>query len=113
MGLPVKMSIEVPNETVSLRFRCCACLILAAGFSFAPACASAQSLPAAPIVITGADMRPAQSLNGDWHVIPDPYQTGLFDFHKHEIARGWFVNEKAKPGDTGPMDYDFAPRLLR
>jgi beta-glucuronidase len=61
----------------------------------------------APIVITGADRRPAQSLNGDWHVIPDPYQTGLYDFHKHEIKNGWFVNEKAKPGDTGPMDYDF------
>jgi beta-glucuronidase len=76
--------------------------------ALAPACASGQSLPAAPIVITGADMRPAQSLNGDWHVIPDPYATGLFDFHKHEIARGWFVNEKAKPGDTGPIDYDFA-----
>jgi beta-glucuronidase len=69
--------------------------------------AFAQS-PSAPIVITGADRRPAQSLNGDWHVIPDPYQTGLYDFHKHEIARGWFVNEKAKPGDTGPVDYDFS-----
>jgi beta-glucuronidase len=63
---------------------------------------------AAPIVLTGADRRPSQSLNGDWHIIPDPYQTGLYDFHKHEIKRGWFVNEKAKPGDTGPIDYDFA-----
>ena len=53
-------------------------------------------------------MRPAQSLNGDWHVIPDPYQTGLYDFHKHELKNGWFVNEKAKPGDTGPVDYDFS-----
>lgn len=70
--------------------------------------AVAQPSPAAPIVITGADKRPALSLNGDWHVIPDPYQTGLYDFHKHELARGWFVNEKAKPGDTGPVDYDFS-----
>jgi beta-glucuronidase len=61
-----------------------------------------------PIVITGGDMRPAQSLNGDWHIIPDPYQTGLYDFHKHEIKNGWFMNQKAKPGDTGPIDYDFA-----
>src|SRR5271154_6950753 len=66
------------------------------------------SAQTAPIVITGADRRPAQSLNGDWHVIPDPYQTGLYDFHKHEIARGWFVNQKAKPGDSGPVDYDFS-----
>jgi len=69
---------------------------------------SAQLEPPAPIVITGADKRPGMSLNGDWHVIPDPYQTGLFDFHKHEIKRGWFMNEKAKPGDTGPIDYDFS-----
>jgi beta-glucuronidase len=61
-----------------------------------------------PIVLTGADMRPAMSLNGDWHIIPDPYQTGLYDFHKHEIKNGWFVNQKAKPGDTGPVDYDFS-----
>lgn len=69
---------------------------------------SAESAPPAPIVITGGDLRPAQSLNGEWHVIPDPYQTGLYDFHKHEIKNGWFMNQKAKPGDTGPIDYDFA-----
>ena len=70
--------------------------------------AAAQASLAAPIVITGADMRPTMSLNGEWHVIPDPYQTGLYDFHKHEIKNGWFVNQKAKPGDTGPVDYDFS-----
>jgi beta-glucuronidase len=69
---------------------------------------AASAMAPAPIVITGADLRPAQSLNGAWHFIPDPYATGLYDFHKHELARGWFVNEKAKPGDTGPVDYDFA-----
>ena len=85
-------------------------LLLTAGL-FVSARVSAQEAaaePAAPIVMTGADRRPAQSLNGDWHIIPDPYQTGLYDFHKHEIKRGWFVNEKAKPGDTGPIDYDFS-----
>ncbi len=60
------------------------------------------------VTLTGADRRPAMSLNGEWHAIPDPYQTGLYDFHKHEIKNGWFVNAKAKPGDTGPIDYDFA-----
>jgi len=69
--------------------------------------AAAQDVKLAPIVITGADRRPAMSLNGEWHVIPDPYQAGLY-FNKHELARGWFVNQKAKPGDTGPVDYDFA-----
>jgi len=82
-------------------------IALAGAFGCVVARAQAAAAPA-PIVITGADRRAAQSLNGDWHVIPDPYQTGLYDFHKHEIARGWFVNDKAKPGDTGPIDYDFA-----
>jgi beta-glucuronidase len=62
----------------------------------------------APMVITGADRRPALSLNGEWHVIPDPYQTGLYDFHKHEIARGWFMNEKRVPDDSKLLEYDFA-----
>jgi len=83
-------------------------VLLVAHATLAIAQSSPAAPPAAPIVITGADKRPALSLNGDWHVIPDPYQTGLYDFHKHEIARGWFVNQKAKPGDTGPVDYDFS-----
>ena len=70
--------------------------------------ASFASAESTPIVITGGDLRPAQSLNGEWHIIPDPYQTGLYDFHKHELKNGWFMNQKAKPGDTGPIDYDFA-----
>ena len=61
-----------------------------------------------PIVLTGGDERPAMSLNGDWHSIPDPYFGGLYDFHKHESKRGWFMNAKAKPGDPFPLDYDFA-----
>jgi beta-glucuronidase len=75
-------------------------------FSVAVFSSIAQSVP--PIVLTGGDLRPAQSLNGEWHIIPDPYATGLYDFHKHEIKNGWFMNHKAKPGDTGPIDYDFA-----
>ena len=91
-------------KLVSLRI----CVVLMGFACVFGVAAMGQSAPDAPIVITGADLRPAQSLNGDWHVIPDPYQTGLYDFHKHELKRGWFVNEKAKPGDTGPVDYDFS-----
>src|SRR5271154_209377 len=88
--------------------RISAALGLSATMLFVCAADAIAQPPSAPIVITGADRRPAQSLDGEWHVIPDPYQTGLYDFHKHEIARGWFVNQKAKPGDTGPVDYDFS-----
>jgi beta-glucuronidase len=62
----------------------------------------------APIVLTGADHRPALSLDGDWASIVDPYFSGLFSFH-HEIKKdGFFLNRKAQPGDPFPTQYDFA-----
>jgi beta-glucuronidase len=66
-----------------------------------------------PIVITGADRRPAISLDGDWASIVDPYFSGLFSFHHEEKPNGWFRNRKAQPGDTFPTEYDFskAPTL--
>jgi len=67
----------------------------------------------APIILTGADVRPSTSLNGDWATIVDPYFSGLFSFHHEEKANGFFLNKKAKPGDTSPTEYDFskAPKL--
>ena len=67
----------------------------------------------APIVLTGADRRPATSLAGQWSYIIGPYFSGLFDFHHQEKKNGWFLNEKVKPGDTRPIEYDFslAPKL--
>lgn len=68
---------------------------------------------AAPIVLTGADRRPATSLNGEWGAIVDPFFSGLFSFHHEEKKNGWFLNQKAKPGDPFPTEYDFAtaPKL--
>jgi beta-glucuronidase len=73
-------------------------------------CAWAAS---APIVLTGADRRPAISLDGDWATIVDPYFSGLYSFHHEEKKNGWFLNQKAKPGDPFPTEYDFskAPKL--
>ena len=67
----------------------------------------------APIVLTGADRRPATSLNGEWASIVDPYFSGLFSFHHEEKKNGYFMNYKAKPGDPFPTEYDFskAPKL--
>jgi len=65
-----------------------------------PAAAWAAPAPvSAPIVITGADRRPATSLDGDWSTIVDPYSSGYF---------GFFRNQKAQPGDTRPTEYDFS-----
>jgi len=67
----------------------------------------------APIVLTGADRRAATTLDGEWGAIVDPYFSGLFSFHHEEKKNGWFVNQKAKPGDPFPTEYDFskAPKL--
>ena len=62
------------------------------------ACAASWA-ESAPIVLTGADRRPATSLNGDWGSIVDPYFAGLFSFHHQEKKNGWFLNRKAQPND--------------
>src|ERR1035437_1807794 len=67
----------------------------------------AQTAPA-PIVITGADRRPAISLDGEWATIVDPYFSGLFSFHHEEKKNGWFLNRKAQQGDAFPTEYDFS-----
>ena len=67
----------------------------------------------APITMTGADRRPALSLEGEWASIVDPFFSGLFSFHHQEKANGFFLNRKAQPGDPFPTEYDFskAPKL--
>src|SRR5664280_2592612 len=99
--------------------------LLARPFAFTPAkiatvvigtallaCIPAWAAPA-PIVLTGADRRAATSLGGDWASIVDPYFSGLFSFHHEEKKNGWFLNQKAMPTDTQPVEYDFskAPKL--
>src|ERR1017187_494283 len=87
-------------------------VLLATGVA-APPIAIAAPSPAAPIVITSADRRPALSFDGEWSTIVDPFFSGLFSFHHQEKTNGWFLNQKAKPGDPFPTEYDFskAPKL--
>src|ERR1019366_3399013 len=87
-------------------------VLLATGVA-APPIAIAAPSPAAPIVITSADRRPALSFDGEWSTIVDPYFSGLFSFHHQEKTNGWFLNQKAKPGDPFPTEYDYskAPKL--
>jgi len=67
-----------------------------------------QASAPTPIVLTGADRRPAISLDGNWSTIVDPYFSGLFSFHHEEKKNGWFMNQKAKPDDPFPTEYNFA-----
>lgn len=90
------------------------CLVMTLiGVTALPAAVCAAQAVSAPIVLTGADRRPATSLNGEWGSIADPYFSGLFSFHHEEKRNGWFLNRKAEPGDPFPTEYDFskAPKL--
>jgi beta-glucuronidase len=75
-------------------------------------CANAQAT-SGTIVLTGADRRPATSLNGEWASIADPFFSGLYSFHHEEKKNGWFLNYKARPDDPFPTEYDYAkaPKL--
>ena len=60
-------------------------------------------------VLEGADRRPQTSLDGDWHMIVDPYFTGLYSFHHEEKKNGWFLNEQwTGVGDNHLVEYNFA-----
>jgi len=87
-------------------------LLLTGMLSFLVQCSVAQST-SGTIVLTGADRRPATSLNGDWATIVDPYFSGLYSFHHEEKKNGFFLNQKPKPGDPFPIEYDFSkePKL--
>jgi beta-glucuronidase len=62
---------------------------------------SAEPVPVqASIVITGADRRPATSLDANWATIIDPYSRGM--------TSEYFRNLKAAPGGERPIEYDFS-----
>ena len=70
----------------------CAALLTAAIHAAEPAATPP------PIVLTGADMRPGLSLDGDWATIVDPYSNGF---------SGYFRNQKQEPGGR-VIEYDFS-----
>jgi beta-glucuronidase len=72
----------------------------------APAAARAE----APLGLTAA--RAGQSLDGDWHVIVDPYENGFYDYRMQPRPRGYFKNDKPKgPSDLVEYDFDRSPTL--
>ena len=84
--------------------------LLAALLVAAPVFAQSNYLapPAAhTTLLVDIDRRPATSLDGAWHVIVDPYSTGLYTFHQEIRKDGFFMDAPLDPhGD--PHDYNFA-----
>jgi beta-glucuronidase len=59
-------------------------------------------------VLVDADHRKTQSLNGDWHYIVDPYEGGLYNFHREIRKDGFFLNGAPETGSEGLIEYDFS-----
>jgi beta-glucuronidase len=72
------------------------------------ACTAAQA--ATPTQNAGA--RHGFSLDGEWHIIVDPYESGFYDYRYGEREDGYFLNRKAeKPSDLVEYDFSASPTL--
>jgi beta-glucuronidase len=59
-------------------------------------------------VLIDADHRTTQSLNGIWHYIVDPYDGGLYNFHREIRKDGFFLDGAPETGSDGLVEYDFS-----
>ena len=59
-------------------------------------------------MLADVDHRKAISLDGPWHYMIDPYDGGLYNFHREIRKDGYFMNEAPQPGSNKLVEYDFA-----
>ncbi len=69
--------------------------------------AQTASWPVSPLLVD-LDYRPAQTLDGDWHIIVDPYFGGLYSFHREIKKNGYFQDADPNAATGQPIEYDFA-----
>jgi beta-glucuronidase len=62
----------------------------------------------APTVLIDVDHRKTVSLNGDWNYIVDPYDGGLYNFHREPRKDGFFLNGAPETDSNGLIEYDFS-----
>jgi beta-glucuronidase len=83
-------------------------ILLISLFAVMP-CALAQQTN----LIANTEGRKTASLDGQWKVIIDPYETGYYDYRYEPSANGYFKNEKPKsPSDLIEYDFDTSESLL-
>jgi beta-glucuronidase len=85
-------------------------LALCVGVAGAQVVKPVEGIPASTLLVA-SDMRAAQSLDGEWHIIADPYQAGLYSFHGAFNPDGYFKDEEGGRGsETGNklIEYNFA-----
>jgi beta-glucuronidase len=91
-----------------MRFRHFAPLVTVITLALAPASPRLSADPA----ITNVFARSTISLNGKWHVIVDPYDTGYYDYRREpydaapEPTGGYFLDRKARD-KTELVEYNF------
>jgi len=57
-------------------------------------------------LITNTEGRKTMSLDGQWHVIVDPYESGYYDYRYQPSDNGYFKNAKPK-SKSDLIEYDF------
>jgi len=72
-----------------------------------------NSIPAQQTdLITNIDNRQKISLDGNWQIIIDPYESGYYDYRYQPRGDGYFLNRKpATKSDLIEYDFDTSPQL--
>ncbi len=71
-----------------------------------PAAEASRALPSPAGLIANIEHRSTTSLNGPWHFIVDPYETGYYDYRHQPRKDGYFLRATPKtPRDL--VEYDF------
>jgi beta-glucuronidase len=84
----------------------------AAGFSVVAVALALPAAARAEAPLGFVEARSGKSLDGDWHVIVDPYENGFYDYRLQPRPNGYFKNEKPKgPSDLVEYDFDRSPTL--
>jgi beta-glucuronidase len=74
---------------------------------------SAQSFPESFGLVQNTKARQFVSLNGEWHTIVDPYETGFYGYRYEERSNGYFKNaQKRHPSDLIEYDFSKSPTLM-
>lgn len=76
-----------------------------------PLAAPVLAAPPEPL-IANPDGRDVVALDGEWHVIVDPYENGYYNYRYQPHENGYFKNAKpATPADLIEYDFDRSPTL--
>lgn len=101
------MKIKTIKRILYLYFACS----LLFGSLFTVQNIHAQNIETDPLIQNGMG-REALSLDGQWGVIIDPYETGYYDYRYQPSESGYFMDQKMeKPSDIIEYNFDTGPTL--